>query len=339
MENNLLENNLFSALEGLRGEPLAVKALHFLFTRSDAARRALNKHFVVLNCDAESEFRCEESTENRKRIDLVVESSTCVLGIEAKLWARLDNDLDSYLKDIKKKAGEKKEAVLTLLVPQMLSSRLSDEVRTKNLSNETKLVVWEKILEAILSDSSNTETDRSLCNFLKAFIEGKGLQQLGKFDKHDYLCAWEGGETVCRRLFLENAKNAFDFAGPIRKGSDFYGFNFEMDQLDNQNSPFPMSGWIGFIPFGAGDKRNAHSSGKKSRIRLVLEVNVRNLPEELKQYQNDEDPVGWSNRPRIDIHPPNDNWNSTEDEWVERIGNLRDEFNRQFERELDGQGG
>jgi len=57
----------------------------------------------------------EVCTESRKFVDLIVETSSLVIGVENKIFAQVYNDLGEYAKLVRDKAGANKDPVLILL--------------------------------------------------------------------------------------------------------------------------------------------------------------------------------------------------------------------------------
>jgi PD-(D/E)XK nuclease superfamily len=66
--------------------------------------------------DAQVDISREEPTEERKRIDIVLFTSTLVVGIENKVDAKVDNPLEDYYTYLEKEAAPGRERVLAILL-------------------------------------------------------------------------------------------------------------------------------------------------------------------------------------------------------------------------------
>jgi len=94
-----------------------------------------------------------EYATGKGRIDIIIETATCIIGIENKIYHHLDNDLEDYHNTLQKLAKDKKAKLCLLTLNPFTNHPYFKEYNEKHPSNECKnithLALWEAVFERI----------------------------------------------------------------------------------------------------------------------------------------------------------------------------------------------
>jgi hypothetical protein len=142
-------------------DPNQSHGLNTLFVESLLIATNQDYHIEEL---IEIEVEREVYTDKKYRIDLVIESQSIIVGIENKLFANLNNDLENYKQHLLKNAGGKR------VIPILLTLFPIDS--KKNLEGFIS-VTYEKYFEVLLSSLGKNllEANNRYISFFLEFIK------------------------------------------------------------------------------------------------------------------------------------------------------------------------
>jgi PD-(D/E)XK nuclease superfamily len=110
------------------------------------------------------EVRREETTENRKRLDLVIKSDKYVIGIENKIYAGLSNPFEEYSNHLKFSCNNRQVFKVLLSLRYM-----QPQEKLKGFKPICYEIFFQKILENI--NSYTPDTNEPHLTFLRDFIQ------------------------------------------------------------------------------------------------------------------------------------------------------------------------
>ena len=256
--------SLIDELSGLKGENLVSALLAHLLLRSLPIRQAVielisarspigpiivNKHFAVFT---------EVVTEERKRIDLLIQTDDAVIGVESKFLAPFQDDREnpqpaSYLHLVQKKATDLNQvwaanfqSLLVVLAPEKRENEVKAKIDEQHIEGECTFIAWEDVTAAINGESLRNvgPVERFLADELSIYIEGMiGLVDLPRLVTHLDNPWQPRGSAVIREFFgkvlwsliEEDSREAHSAS----TGIQWYGF-----ALTDVETRRP---WIGFI--------------------------------------------------------------------------------------------
>lgn len=283
--------NLFNALESTKGETMAVAALRYLLMRNRPLREqffytlgksvshSLYDNFEYFGCELEVPCREDGSLDTGDivgRIDMIVESKSAVVGIEAKLGHRISNEqLLKYIPELKRRKdllnslrGLKTDMHLVLLVPAWQRQKAEEETKLafdvlngaeqhddSDLDTRTiRIVTWEDTLQYMqqaASDTAMTTEDKFVLDTLENYI-GKWSGQTRNFS-----FSWEAayhefvvGNPMPQKEIVTYLSQFFPTGNSSISTTDNYvGYNFSPDFTKNESLPWDKVrwGWFGFI--------------------------------------------------------------------------------------------
>lgn len=161
--------NLFTEIENKKNERLAVSVLRYLITKNSLLRSSfldqISKKCKRGIIECQSNFSVEEEVftetnnedvKNNGRIDLLIETDSHLIGIEAKLGAAISEDQPAkYIETLSKRFNHSKDfreklsqTVIILLVPEWQSGEAHEVLNKVNESEvELVLLTWKDIFE------------------------------------------------------------------------------------------------------------------------------------------------------------------------------------------------
>ena len=110
----------------------------------------------------------EETTEERKRIDITIVGSDFVIAIENKNWASLYNDLSCYRKHIEEKYPNKKHFMVVLSVKPIVSKDELQKIQDNGYKYINYRVFFDELKKNIGKYAMNSDT--TYVTFLYDFI-------------------------------------------------------------------------------------------------------------------------------------------------------------------------
>jgi hypothetical protein len=271
-----LNMNFFDEVEGLKGENFVTAVFRFLLLRSEELREG----FINLVSDechlgpitSGEHFACmkEKPTEDQEsgrygRLDLIIEISDAVIGVENKLFAGFQegqpgkyletlSDQSKKLKDLR---GTDFRHVLVILAP----SRRSDEIKAKIIGNDHYVFLsWEKVIKTLTDPARLLDPMTAvILQGFKQFIEGKMafMPHFSKWVPHLKRRFDPYGSPLQRKV----VNTLWDFfPGSSQRpsqGDKYYGYYF-------CNFPTPHSAWYGFVD------QSFISEGSANQAELII---------------------------------------------------------------------
>lgn len=255
--------NLFSEIEGLRGEQLATAVLRVLILRSQDLRDALLRilgqaspsaaHPIAVashfSCYCELPTKGEDSTAEG-RIDLIIETDNAVVGIESKLGAEMQRDQPTkYLPTLRCLATQLTDArnrtvqpFLFVLCPEL---RRPDIEERMGATGEVSTIAWEEVRESFecverIPGRLDQATVAMLQEF-RTFMEDQ-IDFLPKHKEHvPYLKHWVPYGSRLHRELLHRTWRFLTHASPrLGVGKTWVGYYF--DETFSQ-----YRAWYGFV--------------------------------------------------------------------------------------------
>lgn len=252
--------NLLSELEGLSGENLCSATLRLLLIRSQDLR---DQFINLLSRECRSgpitlgsifARTLEEPTEDSGRwgrLDLLLEISDAVIGIENKLYAAFQaGQPHKYLQSVSQRAeglakirGNYLQPIVAVLAPRSRSS----EIATVISKNEALLALdWDEVLSSFrkATDSLDSET-RILLHSLDSYIRQQTslFPDWAKWTPHLFR-KFDNGGTPLQRKVVGKVWSLFPDAGRrLSSGATWCGYYFTDRSLGT-------NGWYGFVPKG-----------------------------------------------------------------------------------------
>ncbi len=263
--------DLFSLIEGLRGEELCTRLLHYLIFNSPEIRNAFlevlsNNSKTGKPIEYLSHFSCDTEvyteSENREygRIDLTIELDDTIIGIENKFFSEFqENQPYKYfrtLKNIKDKLkeirGKDIDLLFFILCPESRKEKIIENI-IKNIKDENiqvSVVTWENILEKFEKIKNMVDEKNSV--IFKEFVKyvNERIVFINNFEKKiiHYRKSFPPGGSVLQNEFVHKVWDAFPYSGSrISKGKNWIGYYF----YDDKGGKFwdkGCKGWFGFVP-------------------------------------------------------------------------------------------
>jgi hypothetical protein len=166
--------NIFSEIEGLSGENLTTAVLRLLLLRSQDIRdkfiRLISNESHVGPLTVGPHFSCflEQTIEDEKsgrsgRLDLILETTDAVIGIENKLFAGFqEGQPHKYLSSLAKRAeglmklrGKKYQYLLLILAPKGRKGEIERLIETEH--HQYIYVSWDDVLDALVGVQANLD--------------------------------------------------------------------------------------------------------------------------------------------------------------------------------------
>lgn len=252
--------NLFSEIEGLRGENLSSGLLRFVLMRSQDARVKFAEMLTALYAESFSavhRFACmlEEWTDDdangRGRIDLIIEMDDTLVGVENKFSAPFqEGQPQKYLQHLIKKASElanlgsirKNRPLLVILAPSHRKSEVQKKIAelSKELRGLCKFLAWEDLLSELqaVAPTQDGKTREVITDFT-AYVNVNLRQSFFHQDTRwfESLSNWVAYGSERQRKVVSDL---YDFFTPVTSGrlsvsDEWVGYYFG-------NMP-----WYGFV--------------------------------------------------------------------------------------------
>jgi hypothetical protein len=249
--------NLLSELQGLSGENLCSATLRLLLIRSQELRgrfvHLLSRESRLGPITLGSHFSCtlEEPTEYSGRwgrLDLLLETSDSVVGVENKLYAAFQEDQPyKYLETVAKRAkglgeirGRRYQPIVAVLAPENRHSEIEEVIR----ENEGLLSLsWDELLSDFLKSVEEIDGEtRILLNSLKSYID----QQISLFPEwtrwlpHLHRRFDSGGTELQRQVVKKVCQFFPDQRGRLSSSETWCGYYFTDRSIGER-------GWFGFV--------------------------------------------------------------------------------------------
>lgn len=250
--------DFLSELQGLSGENLCSATLRLLLIRSQDLRERLINLISRENRTGPimpgSHFSCtiEEPTEDSGRwgrLDLFLEMSDAVVGIENKLYAGFqDGQPHKYLSTVSQRAnalaiirGKHYQGLVAVLAPKSRNA----EIKVVIGENESLLfLTWEEILSDFSSTAESMDSEtKVLLSALNSYIR----QQISLFPEWvrwipHLRRRFDRGGTPLQRTVVGKVWQFFpDAGGRLSSGATWCGYYFTDRSLNTR-------GWYGFVP-------------------------------------------------------------------------------------------
>lgn len=273
--------DFLSELQGLSGENLCSATLRILLLRSQDLRERLidlisreNRLGPIM---PGSHFSCtlEEPTENSGRwgrLDLFLEISDAVVGIENKLYAGFqEGQPHKYLNTVSQRAkalahlrGKQYQGLVAVLAPRSRETQIQEVI-----GEHVGLLVltWEEILDSFSRAADDLDSETKVLLFaLDSYIR----QQISLFPEW---ARWtphlrrrfDSGGTPLQRSVVGKVIQFFpDPGGRLSSGATWCGYYFTDRSLNTR-------GWYGFIPKG----EIIHGAKNEVEFIVAVSFNVR----------------------------------------------------------------
>jgi len=252
--------NLLAEIEGLSGENLTTSVLRLLLLRSEEIReefiKLLSSNSRAGPFTSGSHFSCilEQYTEEADstrwgRLDLLIETTDAVIGLENKLFAEFqEGQPQKYLETIRKHSihlAEFRHTSLLYLVAVIAPQSRYKDVSDRIGDDEHLLSVpWEDVIDVIDVPADCLDQDtKVLLRSLKSFLEER-LAFIPKFSEwvpHLRRRFNERG-TAFQQDVVRKIWEFFPDAGPrLSAGATWAGYYFPSKVKH-------LHGWYGYIP-------------------------------------------------------------------------------------------
>lgn len=252
--------DLLTEIEGLSGENLTTAVLRLLLLRSqdlrEACMRAISVRSRVGPLAVDSHFSCisefatdEVKTARRGRLDLLIETSDTVIGLENKILAPFqEGQPHKYLETVEQHAeklsalrAKSLQHLVLVLAPR---SREEEILGLVHESEHFVYLSWEDLLDAFgLADGGLDPSTSVLFGSLNTYLRQK-VEFLPKFAElipHLRQRFDEGGTSLQREV-VRGLWGFFPDSGPrLSHGSTWAGYYFVSTTKE-------LTGWYGFVP-------------------------------------------------------------------------------------------
>lgn len=251
--------NLFSEIEGCRGENLGSALLRFILLRSQDARVMFAEILTELyaeSCSVTHRFACtleeqtNDDTHGSGRVDLIIEMDDVLVGIESKFNAQFqEGQPEKYLPELTKRAAELSQAglitknrpLLVILAPSDREPEVQKKIAglSKDQQALCKFLAWENLLSRLMTvaPTQDNKTREVLTEF-SAYVNSYLKQSFFHKDQRwlNSLSTWvKNGSERQRKVVAE----LWDFfpspGGGLSAGDGWVGYYFE------------NKGWYGFV--------------------------------------------------------------------------------------------
>jgi hypothetical protein len=250
--------NLFSDLEGLTGEGLAMAGLRLLLLRSPACKEAFVRDLDALSpfgpLLSNSHFSCytEHPTHDENngggRLDLCIELDDVVVGIEVKLGALFQPSQPAkYEAELKRMASvlselrrQKVRHFLVVLAPEQRRAEI-----VRHLSRGQAVLSWETVLTSLGEASGGDTFVEVLIDEYRRFLRDH-LHFLPGFAEwaHHLNASWNQKGTDYQKDFLRRLVGLLPNPTRMGRGPDWVGYYFTADGDDGISGPPPFE-WRG----------------------------------------------------------------------------------------------
>lgn len=185
--------NVYSNILAFFLDSEAAHKVGILFVRSLIEIYNENSGYEIKLPNATDEVDREVFTKDRKRIDILIESSDLIVCVETKVWSPLHNDLDAYYKHCKKRMKSKdvREFVGIVLTPNAV------EVEHKRFRNITFRQLASKL-------RCNLGTYLYLSSGRYQFFLLDFIEQIEKFSEGDTMTILTEKEKIFLNYWNEN---------------------------------------------------------------------------------------------------------------------------------------
>lgn len=282
--------NLLAELEGLSGENLITAVLRLLLLRSQEIReefiRLLSDQCRLGPITVDSHFACiiEHSTEESDktrwgRLDLLLETSDAVIGLENKLFATFqDGQPNKYLESVQRHAArlsEVRRSKLIHMVAVLAPSSRSREVEDRIQDNLNLLhVSWEQVRKAFKPLTHSLDRDTAvLLQSLDSFLQDRMafLPRFGDWVPH-LQRRFDSFGSAPQNEVVHRLKDFFPYAGPrLSSGKTWLGYYFAEGLKD-------IRGWFGFIPGTADEILEGRRCGAELIVATTFSMNLPSPP-------------------------------------------------------------
>lgn len=268
--------DFLSELEGLSGENLCSATLRLLLIRSQDLRERLinliSRENRIGPIMPGSHFSCtiEEPTEDSGRwgrLDLFLEMSDAVVGIENKLYAGFqEGQPHKYLNTVSQRAealAEIRDKHYQGLVAVLAPKGRKDEIEEKIRDDERLLfLAWEDILDDFSHSAENLDSEtKVLLHALDSYIR----QHISLFPEWERWLPhlrrrFDHGGTPLQRTVVGKVWQFFPEAGGrLSSGKTWCGYYFTDSSLNTR-------GWYGFVP------KEEIANGAKNEVEFIIAV-------------------------------------------------------------------
>ena len=271
-----------SAISGLRVENLASAILAHLLLRSEPIRQAfiaqvsplskqgpiiVNKHFAVFT---------EVTTEERKRVDILVQTDNAIVGVENKFSADFQvGQPKSYLGLVEDKANLLSKVwnttfqpLLVVLAPKDRKTETEDKIKQQGIGASCAFLSWEDVLSGFSRNSlpDLSPVDRFLVDELTQYANSyMGTIDLSRLMDHLDDPWQRRGSSVVKEVYNsviwpligEDLRKHYSYAG----GASYHGY-YLYDETERRP-------WLGFMDRQYIEKNS--SSGASLVVGLRLE--------------------------------------------------------------------
>jgi hypothetical protein len=268
--------DFLSELQGLSGENLGSATLRLLLIRSQDLRERLisliSRENRIGPIMLGSHFSCtiEEPTEDSGRwgrLDLFLEMSDAVVGIENKLYAAFqEGQPHKYLNTVSQRAkalatirNKHYQGLVAVLAPKSRKTTIEAVIG----ENDGLLVLtWEEVLDDLSHSAENLDSEtKVLLHALASYIR----QQISLFPEW---ARWtphlrrrfDHGGTPLQRTIVGKVWQFFpDAGGRLSSGATWCGYYFTDRSLNTR-------GWYGFVP------KEEIVHGAKNKVEFIVAV-------------------------------------------------------------------
>ena len=247
--------NLFSEVQGLKGEELTSAVLRILLLRSQEIRDGIIEK-ISAECPsgpikAEFHFSCrsEVSMENEEqgkgRIDLLIEADDAIVGVENKLFADFQEGQPqkywSNLRERAKQHGEDKRPVLVLLYPQQRQAVMLDKQK-EMAGDDVVLLSWEEVNEVLRGKLRLDSATNMIAQEFSAYLVDQ-IAFLPHWDKwYPHLRRWRQRGSPIHRDVLKRLRGiiADNIGGKLGASPSWVGYTLKGPEGTN-------GVWFGFV--------------------------------------------------------------------------------------------
>lgn len=269
--------NLFSEIEGLKGENLVTAILRVLLLRSEDIRGRfiglISNECRLGPLTAGSHFSClreeatyEQGANESGRLDLILETADAVIGIENKLDGVFQKGQPhKYLSTLEKHAAalaelrrRKFQHILVILAP---SSRSAEIERLTDGDRHYVFLAWEHVRDKVLS-SVKDDVDPATRTILISFGEflSDQISFLPRFKEWvpHLKRRFDLRGTQQQREVVQALWRFFPDPGPrMGSGDQYVGYNFCYNLRDHR-------AWFGFV------EKSAIKDPRKNEAELIV---------------------------------------------------------------------
>jgi len=327
--------DIFSEIEGLRGENLGSALLRYLIFNSQEVREGflslLSNSSPLGPLSYSTHFACrtEHHTFDENlgdgRLDILIQLDDAVIGVENKFFAQFqDGQPQKYLKTLNDVANSLSsinqtaiKSILYVLCPESRKAEAVEKINHLNHLNhltKAEVITWEMVLSnfSLIEQVSNPTTQvvlREFTGYLKRHFSF--IHDFKRKCPHLVRSLPEYGSPLQEEMigklwsFFPNA------GGRMGKGKTWLGYNFYTDPEINQK------GWFGFVP---NEDLYGQVEGGASLI-IATTFNPELSSDFVETKIKNENFIGAPGRTNTWVIKFNSNWDSV-DVWREKLSPL-----------------